>query len=761
MTTGTKVKPFREITPDGKLTLNMHPGQSRVWKSRKRYIDMQAGSQGGKTCFGPHWLDREIRTCGPGDYLIGTATFPLLDRKLLPEFLYVFEYLLRYGTYNDNKKVFTFFNEKTVKNKSDYILFPNADVDTKIFIGSAQNPESMESATVKAIWLDECGMKMFKRETWEAVERRGLINKARILFTTTLYCLGWFKTEIYDRWVNGDPDIDVIQFDSIENPAFPLDEYQRMQKSMPGWKFNMMHRGRFDKPTGLIYDAFDSANDVVEPFEIPSSWPRYVGHDFGPVNTVALWKAYDPMSSTIYTYREYSMGQLSTFEHVTNWIELSKNERIATRMGGSLTEDGWRGDFTQAGWRIDKPLDGNVWSGINRVYGFEKLHKHKVFRTCKNYLAEKQTFSRELDANYNPIEDKIEDAQIYHLMACLVGETLVTTEDGLKPIRDVRVGDKVLTRQGYYPVRDKIEKVADTIEAKFSNGQILQGTPEHNVFVKEKGFLPLTALRYYDTVETWNEKQLFTGASNIIGIRKQRGGLIGSTSGLAGVISTGLSGRITLAQYLGGVVSTIGTIILRIMNSLILNVKDLDYTYQNILKMVREYMTLNTLPEYVHSQLSDGSNGLLLQRAKPTLVREQSKNGQINNQLPRCANSAGKNTKPLNPPTVSSVHQLAKQPTGMLPIKMMNSVNAESVANLFSLTDTHLPELAQENAVRFINTTCKDKTTVYDLNIDTVHEYYANGILVHNSERYMMTQFRPLSVLSDDADIALVGTIKG
>ncbi len=412
--TAVKLKPFREILPDGTLRVNFHRGQEKAWKSKKRYVDMQAGSQGGKTCFGVHWFDREIRICGPGDYLIGTSTFPLLDRKLLPEFLYVFQDLFHYGEFNDNKKIFTFFTKKTARKATDYVLFPDSDIESKVFIGSAQNPESMEAATVKAIWLDECGQKQFKRETWEAVERRGLINKARVLFTTTLYCLGWFKTEIYDRGISGDPDIDIIQFDSIENPAFPIEEYQRMKRTMPDWKFQMFHRGRFSKPAGLIYDSF-TENDIIEPFEIPVNWPRYVGCDFGPDNTVALWKAYDSSTGTFYTYRDYAGHNLSTFEHVTNWIELSKGERIASRMGGSLTEDGWRGDFTQAGWRIEKPLDGHVESGITRVYGYEKLHKHKVFRTCHNYLSEKQSYSRELDENYN-VTDKIENKSIYHFM---------------------------------------------------------------------------------------------------------------------------------------------------------------------------------------------------------------------------------------------------------------------------------------------------------------------------------------------------------
>lgn len=411
---GKKVAVLREISGEGKLMVNFHKGQTAGWLSKARVVGMLAGSQGGKTSFGPHWLEREIREKGAGDYLIGTSTYPLLSRKLLPEFLYVFKDLFRLGEYNESKKEFTFWTEKTKRGKGDYVMFPG-EIETKVFIGSAQNPESMESATVKGVWLDECGQHQFKRETWEAVERRTLINKARILMTTTLYGLGWLKTDIYDEWVRGNPEIEVIQFDSTENPAFPKEEYNRIKGKMPAWKFDLFHRGRYTKPAGLIYDAFNTSEDVIEPFEIPMQWPRYVGHDFGPAHTIALWKAYDTGTGIFYTYREYYLGGLSTFEHVTNWIELSKGERIANRYGGAPIEEGWRGDFTQAGWRIEKPLDGNVESGIMRVYGFEKLQKHKVFRTCQNYISEKTTYSRELDDMYNPTQ-KIENKEIFHFM---------------------------------------------------------------------------------------------------------------------------------------------------------------------------------------------------------------------------------------------------------------------------------------------------------------------------------------------------------
>jgi hypothetical protein len=76
------VHPFREVV-GSQLRFYPHPGQVRVMDSTARVVAMLAGSQGGKTVLGPHWMHREIQRCGEGDYLVGTATFPLLNLKLL------------------------------------------------------------------------------------------------------------------------------------------------------------------------------------------------------------------------------------------------------------------------------------------------------------------------------------------------------------------------------------------------------------------------------------------------------------------------------------------------------------------------------------------------------------------------------------------------------------------------------------------------------------------------------------------------------
>ena len=87
----------------------------------------------------------------------------------------------------------------------------------------------------------------------------------------------------------------------------------------------------------------------------------------------------------------------------------------------------------------------------------------------------------------------------------------------------------------------------------------------------------------------------------------------------------------------------------------------------------------------------------------------------IVSQFSRSVLIAGKNTKPLSRPIVNSAMRTANK------------------------------NIAQrEKEVYFVSKKPCAQATVYDLNVDTIHEYFANGILVHNSERYVLSDFNPV-----------------
>ena len=321
----------------------------------------------------------------------------------MPEFTNLFCTLLRWGKYTDSSK--------TIVSK---------DGKSRIIFFSAVNPEGMESATAKGAVLDEAGQKQFKLQTWEAVQRRLSINQGRCLFGTTPYGLGWLKTEVYDRAVKGDPDYELIQFDSLMNPAFPRDEFDRMKATLPGWKFDLFYRGRFTKPAGLVYDAFNEDVCKVRRFPIPPAWPVYVGHDFGKANPAALFLAQDPSTGYFYAFHEYLPGPgRSTAQHVEEFKKIVAVRTVLRRAGGNqTTEDEIRQGYGAHGWPIQAPTIAHVPAQIDRVYALMKLNKLFVFDDLANTLDQLFTFSYELDDKYEPT-DKYDDEASMHLLACL------------------------------------------------------------------------------------------------------------------------------------------------------------------------------------------------------------------------------------------------------------------------------------------------------------------------------------------------------
>lgn len=422
----------------GAIKLYLHPGQQLVWDSGKRFILALAGAQSGKTTIGPLWLWREIQRRGPGDYMVVGPTLRLLEKKTIPEFRKLFEKVLQLGAYRGIPSYdFEFSREGSIATFGEY----DEMNPTRIMFGYAGNPDSLESATAKAIWCDEAGQDAFREASWEALARRGALNEARVLITTTPYNFGWLKKKLYDPWkhapltetrrvayskegrvlyylpeIHDHPYIDVVRFESALNPVFPLAEFDRLRASLPTWRFDLFYRAIFTRPAGMIYDCFSEGTHVCEPFTIPKEWPRYMGLDFGGVNTAAVYVAHDTAADFFYIYKTYKAGGRTAVEHVEH-MRRGEDARF-TAYGGAPSEDQWRSEFGAAGLPIGRPLfDGtdSVEVGIDRVYGALSENKIRIFNTCQDLVDEFQAYSRELN-DVGEATEKIADKETYHLL---------------------------------------------------------------------------------------------------------------------------------------------------------------------------------------------------------------------------------------------------------------------------------------------------------------------------------------------------------
>jgi hypothetical protein len=382
-----------------------------------------------------------MQRMGPGTYPAAAPSYKLLDKGIIPDLEQVLERTLGLG-----RIVGGAAGEFRVSEAGHRRLWPGQPyVKSRIIFGHAGNPDALEAMTAKAAWLDECGQKAFKQGSWEAIQRRVSIHQGPCLMTTTPYQIAhWIKADVYDRWRRrgtederaGDADFDVVSFESRMNPAFPPEEWEKARAALPGWKFDLMFRGRFTRPAGAIYDCFDPDRHVLDKAglkrvfgvtEVPAHWPRYCGIDFGSPNFAAVFLAEEVVpegpaqagrqpkykaTGRYFAYQEYRPAVTQTAAEHVQAMKASE-PKMNLCVGGSKSEDQWRVEFGAAGWSVSGPDQPDVEVGIERVYAAIKQDQLYFSRTCPKLIAELSAYSRPLDESGEPIEG-IEDKKNWH-----------------------------------------------------------------------------------------------------------------------------------------------------------------------------------------------------------------------------------------------------------------------------------------------------------------------------------------------------------
>ena len=411
--------------PPKKLQVHPHEGQMKLSNSTAQYVAALAGAQSGKTRYMPVVIHKEMLKMGSGDALCVSSSYPLMDKTLIPIYKTYFVDYLHIGKWFEQKK------KLEIKSGEDF--------DYTIFFTSADNPESLESVTAKVAHLDEAGQDKFTLEAYEAVLRRVSGNNGRIFFTTTLYNFGWLKSEVYDRWMQGDTDYEIIQWPSNIRPGYSKTVWDDRKRKMQRWKFDMQMCGIYSRPAGMVYSDFDESVHLVKPFKIPARWDWHVGIDPGGVHSALVWLAEEPGTNIFYLVHSYLAGNKTTPEHVKDTMNHSKYSRVVDWRGGNRTnEEQFRLDWKAAGIPVQEPPIRNVEAMIDRVTILLKENRLLIFNNEQNTTSSKEeksildefrSFSRVLDET-GRVTDKLKDEKLYHKLAALRYFASKTTTGG-------------------------------------------------------------------------------------------------------------------------------------------------------------------------------------------------------------------------------------------------------------------------------------------------------------------------------------------
>lgn len=120
----------------------------------------------------------------------------------------------------------------------------------------------------------------------------------------------WVKRLFIDREYRGSEraeDYAFIRADLFDNPVLlgADPEYLRALENLPEELRRAHLYGDWDVLSGQYFTGFSRAVHVVEPFEIPSHWPRYRAVDYGLDCAACVWAAADERGR-LFVYREYA-----------------------------------------------------------------------------------------------------------------------------------------------------------------------------------------------------------------------------------------------------------------------------------------------------------------------------------------------------------------------------------------------------------------------------------------------------------------------
>lgn len=99
---------------------------------------------------------------------------------------------------------------------------------------------------------------------------------------------------------------------------------------------------------------------------------------------------------------------------------------------------------------------------------------------------------------YSQNPQSLQSGTVY-AMFCFTAGHLITTDKGQVPIELIKVGDMVLTRDGYRRVQNTMSDIKPVIKRKFANGEVIEGTGEHPFLVNGGEWREFANLQNDDT----------------------------------------------------------------------------------------------------------------------------------------------------------------------------------------------------------------------------------------------------------------------
>lgn len=512
--------------------------------------------------------------------------------------------------------------------------------------------------------------------------------------------------------------IHTTYFDNIENlsPEF-LREIKEMKEKNPE-KYAHVVIGRWaDVAEGAVFKKWG----IVDEFPM---WCKKVGIglDFGYTNDPTAAIRCGIIDNALYLDEvDYRTGLLSG--DIIKTLRPWNLRVIADSADPRLIQE-----ISNGGIKI-YPVEkgsGSVNAGIDKMQGMEIFitkRSYNLQREFRNYV-----WAKDKDGNYiNEPED--------HDNHCFVGETMIETLSGRKRIDSIKVGEYVLTSDGYRKVSkffDNGYKKILYIRLIFSNFIVdIKATPEHK-FKTKNGWKQLKDLTETDVLYTCKSlmgKNIVYTTENDISLVERKD-------------FTEKCGNTSMEIYQKDTMSTTKTKTHGIMKlatlSLLRCTPICGFMRKNKMRM-KKY--LHNVERTWLKQVNMPLGGMAQKKAGNGIVSTLKNNLQTQSQRSSSVNGAERRFLQCRMELTDSVQTSARLHTDITQELTTKCGNANGAVENLLQTNTvehgtvakvAAESILQASEIKKIEIISENIASVYDLEVEDMHEFFANGVLVHN-----------------------------
>ena len=653
-----------------------------------RFVSSCGGTRSGKTFAALQvlWLIA-ARSKSPLVISVVSETFPHLKRGAIRDFPIALGDQYDESSWSKADSTYTFDN------------------GTVIEFFSADSPAKVHGPARDILFLNECQNIDYDTARHLFVRTRGLI----ITDYNPTHAF-WVQEKVETR-----PECVTIHSTYLDNPFLTAEQVAEIQSNRTdrNW-WTVYGEGKVGTLEGLIYDF-----DLVDALPDPTGYVEVQGLDFGFTNdpTARVRCLVDTKRKAVYVDERCYRTRMLNADIVADLQRDAVPRQIP--IYADCAEPKTIAEIAQSGFNVRPCTKGapvrsdKLTFQIHWMQGWT-LH---VTKTSLNLINELRNYTWEKDRDGKPTNYPID--KFNH---CFTGDTLIETEHGPKRIDEIIEGEKVWTSGGLRRVERLFKngrKKIWNISIIFANFTVrMSVTPDHKVKVGEQ-WKKVSELKKGDTL--WLSRFLTERNTGYI-LENDI-----SQGGQGACIES--SGNTTTARSRQDTKSTTKTAIRRIMTSAISSASRLKPTVQSIL--TRLFAGGNP-----KSPASICSKSDPLQQSGIGAKKGESGTGCTQSERKRRMLSVPASAADLNSCPYIQTQDFAPINARQNGDETSTSTRREglvsSAGKSSARTNLETPFVAVAAVVQDIEFHNAEQREVFDLCVNDIHEYFANGILVHN-----------------------------